>query len=318
MNQSLLIILAYNESLNIENVILEVHDQFEKILIIDDCSKDATNLLIQNMKRQYQNLDLISNKKNLGAGRSLQIAIDHIKSHMSEIDFIVKIDGDGQFLRKDILKIKEILISNNVGLVKSNRFWSDGIIGNIPLIRYLGNSFASFLIKVNTGLLKINDPLNGLFGFNKEFLKKIEIPDLFKRYGYPFYINSFGVLEKVKIVEIENTVRYDTGANSQLKAFKMFFKLTIFSITHFFKNLSSKLKDANLQVSAVLDVFFLALQSMSFYSIYKLFYIRLVSLDGIQSNWLIIFIILQIFSYVIFYYSKFIENRYRESFFTYY
>lgn len=314
MNDNILVVLAFNESLNIENTIIDLYEDFDKIIVINDCSKDNTKTLVENLKTEYPNIDLINNLTNQGAGKSLQIAFDYIKNEYSESSFIVKIDGDGQFLKKDILKIKDTLIKNDVDLVKSNRFWDEGIVGEIPLIRYLGNSIASLLIKMNTGLLQINDPLNGLFGFNKNFLHKINIPNLFKKYGYPFYINSIGVIEKVNIIEINNTVRYDTGAKSQLNAFKMFVKLIIFLFIHFFKNISSKLKDSNLQVSAILDIFYLLLQIISYLSVYKLLYIRYISFDGIQSNWLLLFAILQIFSYLVFYYSKKLENYYRKRF----
>ena len=119
-------------------------------------------------------------KKNLGAGYSFQLGIDFIKNNFEDIESIVKIDGDGQFDKKDVLEIKNILNTTDLKFVKSNRFWENGIQGNIPTIRFLGNSLASLLIKFITGQYKINDPLNGLFGFNIEYINYIEIPKFLK------------------------------------------------------------------------------------------------------------------------------------------
>ena len=47
---------------------------------------------------------------------------------------------------------------------------------------------------------------------------------------------------------------------------------------------------------------------------YKMLSIRFFNVAGIQSNWLIIFLIIQIFSFVILYYSKSLENNYRSKF----
>ena len=37
-----LLILAHNEELNIQNVLKDVHSNFEKIIVINDASKDNT------------------------------------------------------------------------------------------------------------------------------------------------------------------------------------------------------------------------------------------------------------------------------------
>ena len=317
MVNNILVVLAYNEELNIENTINSLYDEFDELIIVNDCSKDRTLEIINKFSKDYQKIKIINNEKNFGAGKSLQIVFDYILNNYPEKPNVIKIDGDGQFLREDAIRIKELLEENLTDFVKCNRFWHEGIVGKIPPIRYLGNSLANFLIKLNTGLWKINDPLNGLFGFSFDFLSLIKIPKLFKRYGYPFYINSLSVLYCIQTVEINNTVRYDIGAKSQLKAISLFFKIIIYSIKYFFKNINFKIKESRLQASAILDCFFLLIQFLSFITLYKLFTIRYGGVDGIQSNWLIIFIVIQLFSYLLIYYSKNLENNFRRKLFEY-
>ena len=239
------------------------------------------------------------------------MGIDFIKNNFEDIESIVKIDGDGQFDKKDVLEIKNILNTTDLKFVKSNRFWENGIQGNIPTIRFLGNSLASLLIKFITGQYKINDPLNGLFGFNIEYINYIEIPKIFKRYGYPFYLNSLNVELGFSFTEVKNTVKYNIGEKSQLKALPLLFKLFKYSLKVFISNIRKKLMDSNMQMSANLDIFFIFLQAISFSAIYKIIKIRYFDLSGSQSNWLIIFVILQIFSILVIYTSKNIESKYR-------
>lgn len=315
MNKNLLIVLAYNEENNIQETIVELIDQFDEILIVNDLSTDNTKKIISDLTKVYKNIKVLENPKNYGAGKSFQQAIEYIKNTQNDFENIVKIDGDGQFEKKDIFLVKKLLEKEKSQFIKSNRFWNSGIVGYIPTVRYLGNSIASFAIKFNTGLFLINDPLNGLFGFKKSFLTSVNIPKIFNRYGYPFYINTISVQQNVKTTEVQNTVKYNIGEKSQLKAIPMLFKLFVFSARYFFTNLKLKLKNSNLQTSAVLDLFFLLFQLFSYFSIYKLFEIRIKGYSGVQSNWLILFVIFQLFSYVIIYYGKVLENRFRKNFF---
>jgi len=315
MNKNLLIVLAYNEENNIQETIVELIDQFDEILIVNDLSTDNTKKIISDLTKVYKNIKVLENPKNYGAGKSFQQAIEYIKNTKNDFENIVKIDGDGQFEKKDIFLVKKLLEKEKSQFIKSNRFWKSGIVGDIPTVRYLGNSIASFAIKFNTGLFLINDPLNGLFGFKKSFLTSVNIPKIFNRYGYPFYINTISVQQNVKTTEVQNTVKYNIGEKSQLKAIPMLFKLFVFSARYFFTNLKLKLKNSNLQTSAVLDLFFLLFQLFSYFSIYKLFEIRIKGYSGVQSNWLILFVIFQLFSYVIIYYGKVLENRFRKNFF---
>ena len=87
---------------------------------------------------------------------------------------------------KVLLKLSD---QNNSDFIKCDRFWTGGIEGDIPKIRYFGNAFASLLIKAITGKWSITDPLNGLFLFSSNTASEITIPKFFNRYGYPFYIN---------------------------------------------------------------------------------------------------------------------------------
>ena len=140
------------------------------------------------IQKEYKNIKLISNNKNFGAGKSLEIGISAALE--SKFNYLIKIDGDNQFENTNVLDMLGKAENSNASFVKADRFWKEGIEGEIPKIRYFGNAFCFFLIKFITGNSNINDPLNGLFIFSYEVCKKIKIPKLFYRYGYPFFINT--------------------------------------------------------------------------------------------------------------------------------
>ncbi len=282
---STLLVLVHNEEKFIEKVIVKYKDLFENIIVIDDFSNDNTLNILENLN--YEKIHIIKNEKNLGAGRSLQAGIN--KFLQLDSNYLIKIDGDDQFEFNDINKLLNFVKSNEqYDFIKCDRFWDGGIVGEIPKIRYYGNAFASFLIKFSTGNWSINDPLNGLFLFSKKAAKKIQIPKLFYRYGYPFYLCNFfsnhSVFSDLKFVQMKNKITYG-DEKSSLKAFTLFIKLIVFTISNYFKNIGRKVKVSSMHVSALLDILTILLMPLIIFSSYKIIYFRYIDPTGSQYNW---------------------------------
>ena len=307
-----LLILAFNEEERIREVILEYVELFDEIIIVNDGSKDTTQEIIESTIDQYKKkkIKLVNNKNNLGAGKSFEAGVKEFLK--SKSDFLIKIDGDNQFLIKDVKKIIKISNDLEVDYVKGDRFWEHGVKGSIPMIRYIGNAFASLLIKLSTGNWKINDPLNGLMAFSRRALKNLKIPKLFKRYGYPFYlcvyISKLNLLNDLKIIQIKNTISYD-NQKSNLKPLSMFFKLIIFTSISYFSKIKIKFKNSTLQMSALLDIVFLFFYSMFLYSFVTFIRVRYFVFRGDESNWFVVMIIFLFMSVFAFTSSQRAENQ---------
>ena len=307
-----LLILAFNEEERIRKVIQEYVELFDEIIIVNDGSKDTTQEIIESTIDQYKKkkIKLVNNKNNLGAGKSFEAGVKEFLK--SKSDFLIKIDGDNQFLIKDVKKIIKISNDLEVDYVKGDRFWEHGVKGSIPMIRYIGNAFASLLIKLSTGNWKINDPLNGLMAFSRRALKNLKIPKLFKRYGYPFYlcvyISKLSQLNDLKIIQIKNTISYD-NQKSNLKPLSMFFKLIIFTSISYFSKIKIKFKNSKLQMSALLDIVFLFFYSLFLYSFVTFIRVRYFLFRGDESNWFVVMIIFLFMSVFAFTSSQRAENQ---------
>ncbi len=303
-------ILSYNEEKNIESVINNYADIFEKIIIINDGSKDETFDILEKLKKEYKNLSVVNNSKNLGAGRSLEICINQFLETKDE--YLIKIDGDNQFKKEDVLKLKKIIENEKFDFIKCDRFWDGGIEGNIPNVRYFGNAFASLLAKFSTGNWKVNDPLNGLFAFSKRSLKDFNLPKLFYRYGYPFYIVTFMMNQSIEknhsMGQYKNTIKYIDNKKT-LNPIIIFLKLIWFSITNYYSKIKRKLKYSSLQISSLLDIFSQLFLFLSFFSIYKFFNIRYFDGIGPQGSWFIVFIIFFSFFMFLLFFSLNEENN---------
>ena len=314
-----LLVLAYNEEENISEVILSLKDEFDDIIVVNDSSQDSTESLLKKLSLNSSKIKILTNFKNLDAGKSFEVGIKAFLESSSS--YLVKIDGDGQFNKKDVLNIKKLLNESNFDFIKCDRFWDGGIEGDIPNIRYYGNAFASFLIKFSTGNWSINDPLNGLFLFSKNAAKKIEIPKLFYRYGYPFYLctlfSNYSIFSDLKFMQIKNKVSYG-DENSSLKAFTLFIKILRHTVSNYFRNIGKKVKVSSFHVSALLDLLSTLLMPLLFYCSYKIISFRYFDSTGSQYNWFTFLILLLILFLISVISSQKIVNKMsKENFISY-
>jgi len=305
-----LLILAFNEEMNLEDTISSYLDHFENILVVNDSSKDRTSEIIERLQKNNPKLISINNKKNLGAGKSFQVGIDYFIK--SESNYLIKIDGDNQFTKKDVLKIKKIAETEEFDFVKSDRFWRDGIVGNIPSIRYIGNIFASLLIKFSTGFLSINDPLNGLIMVSKKAAKNIDVPKIFYRYGYPFYvivaITGVSLKQNLKIGQIKNTVVY-RNKKSKLSPIIMLIKLIYYTCRSYIKKVKQKINYSQLQSSFAIDILSLIFLASTIFQLIRFVGIRYFGIIGSQSAWFIVFTIFGFLTVLLFRTSLKVENK---------
>lgn len=313
-----LVVLAFNEEQGIQKTIENLIDDFDEIIVVNDKSTDNTLSVLENLSSEIENMKIISNKKNLGPGKSMEIGIKAALE--TPFNFVVKIDGDNQFDTNDIKNLLNLANENKSDFIKCDRFWVGGVKGEIPKIRYFGNSFASLLIKMVTGNWRLNDPLNGLFLFSYEISKLFRIPKFFNRYGYPFFINAYisklGIDNEFKLHQYKNKITYG-DESSKLNPITVFLKLISFSIFHFFSTIKTKLKYSNYQLSALVDIFALLTFILSIFSLNMALFTRYFGYEGNQGAWSLLFVIFLISFFVLIFQTQKILRKVNNKFFIY-
>lgn len=246
-------VLAYNEEDFIEHVLNQLNDLNTEIFVINDKSTDNTLNILKKISEEQKNITVIENSKNFGAGYSTLELLKRIKNEGYQ--YMIKVDGDGQFNFKDIKRIKELLTSGKYDFIKSNRFWSKGIEGKIPNKRYFGNLIATMMLQFTAGTNRLYDPLNGLFAINVKFLDLVNYDKYPKRYGYPFYFSAQSAISNFRIYQINNTISYN-NQKSELSSIKMLF--TLIRLVFYFQKakIRNKLYIGKYQRSAFLDILF--------------------------------------------------------------
>lgn len=307
-------------SFNTEKYILKVLNDLKNlscpIVIIDDSSDDNSLEIVKDFKKENPNTHcvIIENESNKGAGQSCRKLIKYCKD--IGYKYIVKVDGDDQFDIDDIKKIILKLETEKYDFIKSNRFWSGGITGDIPKIRYFGNLIATQFLHLATGTNKIYDPLNGLFGINTEISESLNNKKYPKRYGYPFYITSQAILNDYPSLQINNRIKY-SDQESNIKPIKLLFSLI--RQTLFFNRKKYQLKKVNYKLHKSM---FYEMVFKLFLIIELLFLLRFVlgyftTIALLQTNiagWGILVVIFASLTVFIYSVSFNLENEYRKEY----
>ena len=307
-------------SFNTEKYILKVLEDLKvlkyPIVIIDDSSKDNSLEVVKSFKKENPDIhcEIIENKSNKGAGQSCRELIKHCKDAGHK--YMVKVDGDDQFDIEDIKKIILKLETEKYDFIKSNRFWSGGITGDIPKIRYFGNLIATQFLHFATGSNKIYDPLNGLFGINTEIYESLNDKKYPKRYGYPFYITSQAILNDYPSLQINNRIKY-SDQESNIRPLKLLFSLI--RLTLFFNRKKYQLKKVNFKLhkSLFYEVVFRFFLFIELLLIVRFILGYFTTIPIFQTNiagWGILIVIFASLTVFIYSVSFNLENKYRKDY----
>lgn len=159
----LIIIPAYNESMNIEKVVDELvrdYPQYDYV-VVNDGSKDNTADICR--KRGYNLLDL---PVNLGLAGAFQTGVKY--AYKYGYDAVLQLDGDGQHDPKYIADMVDCMEKNCADIVIGSRF----VNGKKPRsLRMAGGRIITLIIRTTTQT-KICDPTSGMRLFSKNILKE--------------------------------------------------------------------------------------------------------------------------------------------------
>jgi hypothetical protein len=174
-NKVLFVIPAYNESENIEKVIKEIKEDvsYADILIVNDCSKDNTKQIVENLGVQC-----ITMPFNVRYAMAVQTGIKY--AFQNDYEYVIQFDADGQHIAKEAEKLLNKMKDANCDIVIGSRFLEKT---NYPhsFFRMVGTKIFTFLIKAFCNK-KITDPTSGFQCLNKRVIKRYasnypEFPD---------------------------------------------------------------------------------------------------------------------------------------------
>lgn len=210
-----ILIPTYNEKDNIAELVKKIFDIMPEvwILVVDDNSPDGTAEIIQRLKIDFPNLDLLLRSKKEGLGKAYVDAFGRVLKN-NDIRRVVIMDGD---LSHDPEYLREhFRMSNQFDVVIGSRYVSGGKTVGWELWRMLLSRFASFYCKLVTKM-PIHDCTSGFMTVDSSFLRKIDFSSI-DLSGYAFLIELKYVLWQngASITEIPITFKNRVGGESKI------------------------------------------------------------------------------------------------------
>ena len=154
------VIAAYNEDEHINKVVKETRKYVDKVIVVDDGSKDKTKEMAEKA-----NAVVLRHLINLGKGAALKTGCDYALKNKADI--IIAIDADAQHDPDEIPKFMENIKSHDVVLAyrKQSR--------NMPFVLKFGNWFINKTINYLYSI-KIKDSQCGYRAFTAKAYKRLK------------------------------------------------------------------------------------------------------------------------------------------------
>lgn len=217
-NKTLVFTATFNESENIKNFLnIALRINHIDILIIDDNSPDGTAKIIENYKKDNENLHLIVRKEKEGLDTAHKLAFSFAKE--KGYSNLITMDAD---LSHDPSKIPifQSELNSNAFIIGSR--YVEGGRNETKLARYLLSIVGNKIIKIVLGI-NCEEFTTSYRGFNHRLLRLLQKRKI-KSTGYSFFmeiiyhINIMGV----KIVQIPINFHDRVSGQSKIPKIEIF------------------------------------------------------------------------------------------------
>lgn len=156
----------------IKRIPKDVYNKTKEIYLIDDSSSDNTYYAALGYKaaNNITKLNVYRNPKNMGYGGNQKRGYNYAikKGH----DIVVMLHGDAQYAPEALGRILQPLIDGKADMVFGSRMLGRPLNGGMPLYKYLGNKFLTFMENTLLGM-HLTEFHSGYRAYSCTALKKI-------------------------------------------------------------------------------------------------------------------------------------------------
>jgi glycosyltransferase involved in cell wall biosynthesis len=174
------VVPAYKEELMIATVIETMPAFVDHIVIVDDCSPDATSDVVR--ASTDPRVHLIRHEVNQGVGGAIITGHKTAIALGSEINVIMA--GDAQMDPAYLPALLDMVTDEGYGFAKANRFFAPESFEGMPRYRVFGNIVLSFMTKLASGYWHLFDPQNGYTAVRTEVLERVPLDHVARRYSF--------------------------------------------------------------------------------------------------------------------------------------
>lgn len=161
-SELLIVIPAYNEEENIENVVTFIQSKYSQYdyVVVNDGSRDRTADICRQNGYELLNLPV-----NLGLAGAFQAGLKY--AYVKGYSYAIQFDADGQH-RPEFIEPMLERIKQGYDIVIGSRFVN---IKKGNSLRMIGSKMITVAIKMTTGA-RVSDPTSGMRMFSREMIKE--------------------------------------------------------------------------------------------------------------------------------------------------
>jgi glycosyltransferase involved in cell wall biosynthesis len=232
------VVPAYNESTQIGKVLSTMPDFVDRVVVVDDASKDDTVDIARQHQNKIEKLEVIQHETNQGVGAA--ISTGYIRARDEAYDVTAVMAGDGQMDPLELGKIIDPVVDGSADYVKGNRLFYGDAWNMIPHYRYLGNSFLSLMTKIASGYWHIADSQSGYTAISLIALKRINLDKIYNDYGMPNDLLIKLNQHDFRVRDVHIRPVYNVGEKSGIKVNKVIPRISWILFKGFWRRLFFK------------------------------------------------------------------------------
>jgi len=168
-----IIIPTFNESENIGELVSKINNVLSaskikgEIIVVDDNSPDGTGKIVQKMKEEYDNVQLVIRKNEGGLSSAVIRGFEEAKGNI-----LCVMDADLSHPSEVIPKLIEPIKSGQGELIIASRYLSGAGVKGWKLKRKVISKGATLLAKFITNT---KDPMSGFFALKRSVIGRVEL-----------------------------------------------------------------------------------------------------------------------------------------------
>ena len=223
MNKIVIVIPCYNEMRNIEltlsKILLQIFKYKEfsfQLIVLDDCSTDASLAIIKNIKNNtFKDLQILINKSNVGIAISTKILL--LNALKLNPDFVLKCDMDNDIPHAEVIEyfisyLKNHKISHNHIIVGERNIKVDK--NNMSTLEISEKNKMITYLSTILNIYNYNPVSSGTLFYGKEVLRSIlkqkVVNDYNLRWGLDFLLPLIALKQGFTV----DTIKIDNGSYS--------------------------------------------------------------------------------------------------------
>jgi glycosyltransferase involved in cell wall biosynthesis len=230
------VVPAHNEEQLIATTIAGIPEFVDRILVVDDASRDGTADQVRSSADPR--VELVARAENGGVGAAIVTGYEHALAE--GLDVVCVMAADNQMDPADLLTLVEPVARGEVDYAKANRLVSGEAWELIPRTRYLGNAVLSLLTKIASGYWHVADSQTGYTAISHSMLAQLDLDRIYPGYGFPNDMLVHLNVWSARVRDFPSRPVYGVGEQSGIKLRRVVPRISWLLLKGFFWRLREK------------------------------------------------------------------------------